>query len=127
MGIEPYMLRSGILAIISQRLVRRLCDCAVPGNDPADALGLPVARCRVPSGCPRCDRSGYQGRTLLAEALTLTTPALVAAVLARADVQQLERLAAESGNPSLWQRGLKAVEEGITSPAEIRRVLGTPA
>ena len=42
MGIEPYMLRSGLLAVVAQRLVRRLCDCAAVSNDPATRLGLEV-------------------------------------------------------------------------------------
>ncbi len=43
MGIEPYILRSGLLGVLSQRLLRRLCDCARRSDDPADRLGLPVA------------------------------------------------------------------------------------
>ena len=44
MGIEPYVLRSGLLAILCQRLLRRLCSCAVEIDDPQDCLGLPLAR-----------------------------------------------------------------------------------
>ncbi len=44
MGIEPYLLRSGVLAILSQRLVRRLCACALPCSDPNELLGLDAAR-----------------------------------------------------------------------------------
>ncbi len=46
MGIEPYLLRSGILAIVSQRLVRKLCSCSQPIADEAELLGLPVASAR---------------------------------------------------------------------------------
>ena len=49
MGIEPYILRSGLLAILSQRLLRRLCSCAREIDDPQEYLALPVERA--------CDRS----------------------------------------------------------------------
>ena len=52
MGIEPYLLRSGLLAIVGQRLVRRLCECARPGDDPRDLLGLQATSFRLPVGCP---------------------------------------------------------------------------
>ena len=42
MGIEPYVVRSGLLAILCQRLLRRLCPCAREIDDPQDYLGLPV-------------------------------------------------------------------------------------
>src|SRR5205807_4535900 len=53
MGIEPYVIRSGIQAIISQRLVRRLCDCRRASESPTDALGLAVSAMFVPVGCPK--------------------------------------------------------------------------
>ena len=45
MGIEPYAIRSGLRAVVAQRLVRRLCPaCATPSDRPDDLLGLPVER-----------------------------------------------------------------------------------
>jgi len=124
MGIEPYLLRSGTRAIVSQRLVRRLCSCATESADPAERLGLAVQRVRVPRGCESCGGTGYRGRLLLAEMLIPEAHELGDAILARADVNRLGRLAVERGMVSLWNRGCTAVEEGLTSPAEIRRVLG---
>ncbi len=46
------------------------------------------------------------------------------AILARADVRQLERIAVEVGMIHRWERACAAVEAGLTSPAEVRRVLG---
>jgi len=42
MGLEPYVLRSGLLAILNQRLLRRLCSCAEPTDEPDARLGLAV-------------------------------------------------------------------------------------
>ncbi len=124
MGIEPYMLRSGLLGILSQRLVRRLCQCATETDDPALMLGLPARSVRVPVGCPRCGRTGYSGRTVLAELLTVERNDLGRAILSRSDAAALEQLAIESGMVTRWTRAITALEAGLTSPAEVRRVLG---
>ncbi|MHB8901978.1 MAG: GspE/PulE family protein [Thermoguttaceae bacterium] len=124
MGIEPYMLRSGVLGILSQRLVRRLCDCSVEIDDPTQLLGLPAHSARRPAGCPRCERTGYSGRCVLAELLTVERNELGRAVLSRCDAASLEQLAVKSGMVSRWRRAIAALESGLTSPAEIRRVLG---
>ncbi|HUG92765.1 MAG TPA: GspE/PulE family protein [Planctomycetaceae bacterium] len=124
MGIEPYQLRSGILAVINQRLVRRLCDCAKPSADPADRLGLDVERLRLPAGCENCSGTGYRERIVLAEMLRPDAAGLGPAILSRGSSQEVERLAVESGMISRHRRAADAVEAGQTSPAEVRRVLG---
>jgi type II secretory ATPase GspE/PulE/Tfp pilus assembly ATPase PilB-like protein len=123
-GIEPYVLRSGLLAILSQRLVRRLCDCARETVDADARLGLPIERVRVPVGCEACGGTGYRGRMLLVEMLTPGRTALGRAILSRSDAATLERLAGEAGMVTRWQRACAAVQAGMTSPAEVRRVLG---
>jgi type II secretory ATPase GspE/PulE/Tfp pilus assembly ATPase PilB-like protein len=124
MGIEPYLLKSGLLAVIAARLVRRLCTCARAENDPAARLGLAVERCYVPGGCDRCGGTGYHGRLVVAEMLLADSDALGAAILARADVARIERAAAAGGMVTRWARAARAVETGQTSAAEVRRVLG---
>jgi len=124
MGIEPYLLQSGLLAILCQRLVRRLCDCARETSDPAARLGLPVETVREPVGCERCGGTGYRGRLALAELLLPRGGPLRAAVLTRSDAATLNRLALESGMIGRWQRACDAVRAGRTSPAEVRRTLG---
>jgi type II secretory ATPase GspE/PulE/Tfp pilus assembly ATPase PilB-like protein len=123
-GIEPYMLRSGVRAVIFQRLVRRLCECARPAASGEELVGLKVQHARVPVGCSQCGGMGYRGRTLLAEMLTLDQVPLGSAIMRRAEVAEVERLAVELGMVDRWRRALAAVEAGVTSPAEVRRVLG---
>jgi general secretion pathway protein E len=127
MGIEPYVIRSGLRAVVAQRLVRRLCDCAVASNLLEDFLGMPVRHAKLPRGCERCRGTGYQGRTVLAELLLPDTDELAGALLAKSDVRQLERAAVAAGMVDRWERALTAVEDGLTSPAEVRRVLGVGA
>jgi type II secretory ATPase GspE/PulE/Tfp pilus assembly ATPase PilB-like protein len=124
MGVEPYLLRSGLRAVVAQRLVRALCACARATDDPVARLGLPVTRSWLPAGCDLCGGTGYRGRRLIAEMLLLEPEEVASAILARADVARLERAATEAGMTSRWQRAAELVEAGITSPAEVRRVLG---
>jgi type II secretory ATPase GspE/PulE/Tfp pilus assembly ATPase PilB-like protein len=124
LGIEPYLLRSGIRALLCQRLVRRLCECAVPATTQDELLRLNVASARVARGCEACRQTGYRGRLVLAEALPPLEGELASALLARQDARALETLAREAGLVSIWQGAIDAVESGQTSPAEVRRVLG---
>jgi type II secretory ATPase GspE/PulE/Tfp pilus assembly ATPase PilB-like protein len=96
-------------------------------ENPDDFLGLALAHGRRPVGCSACGGSGYRGRILLAEMLALKPAAaaeLGRAVLARADTTVLEALAIRAGMIAHRQRAIRAVESGLTSPAEVRRVLG---
>lgn len=124
MGIEPYVLRSGLLGILHQRLLRRLCTCATPTDSVSARLGLPVERVREPRGCAECSGTGYRGRFLLVEMLTLSRDDLARAILSHSETTVVDRLAAEAGMVSRWRRACQAVDQGLTSPAEVRRVLG---
>lgn len=109
MGIEPYQVRSGILAILAQRLLRRLCECARRSRAEEDRLGLPVEQVSLPVGCECCHGSGYVGRMMLAELL-------------------LGDLLREAGGvtdgATLRDQAWAAVRAGWTSPAEVWRVFG---
>ncbi len=125
MGVEPYVLRSGVLCILSQRLLRRLCQCAEPSGREEDLLGLPVRQSRQPRGCPECDGAGYRGRALVVEILLTEASDLGRAILSRRDAATLERHALQAGMVPLWRQACNLVEAGVTSAAEVRRVLGT--
>jgi type II secretory ATPase GspE/PulE/Tfp pilus assembly ATPase PilB-like protein len=125
MGIEPYLLRSGVLAIVHQRLVRRLCECAEWSAEDADRCGYGVARARRATGCERCGGTGYRGRVVLAEMLEPTATQLGRAILDRDDAARIEALAIEAGLVPIAERARAALESGTTSAAELRRVLGT--
>ncbi len=124
MGIEPYLLRSGILGILSQRLVRRLCACRAPITDELGKLNFVVERAYQAMGCDECLQSGYRGRVVLAELLLAEATELGRAILSQSDAPQLEQLAIAAGMISLWQRAAVAMEDGLTSPHEVRRVMG---
>jgi general secretion pathway protein E len=105
MGVEPYLLTSALLGVCNQRLVRRLC-------------GECKGAC-----CRTCSGTGYQGRALLAELLTIDET-LRHAILARTDTAALETAASKAGRRTIRQAATAAVADGVTTQAEIDRVLG---
>lgn len=105
MGVEPFLLTSGINAILNQRLVRKRCESCRGG------------------GCEVCLATGFRGRLLLAEWLPIGH-ALRQAILAKADTRALETAAAEEGRQTLRDAAERAVAAGRTTRAEIERVLG---
>ncbi len=131
MGIERYLITSTLNGVLSQRLVRRLCqDCRQPVElDPAavSAAGLKpfmapgASRIYRPGGCPACKQTGYLGRTSIHE-LLLIDDAMVAAILDGRDATALHALARSQGMRTLNEDGLRKVAEGVTSLEEIARV-----
>ena len=79
---------------------------------------------RVAVGCERCHGTGYSGRIALSELLRPDQTEIGRAILSRNDTPQLEALAEQSGMVTRWQRAAAAINAGLTSPIEIRRVLG---
>ncbi len=113
MGMETYLLTSGLKGIVNQRLVRRLCEACRRRTD--DGWDAP--------GCEQCFGAGYRGRLLLAE-LVLMDDALRQAILGRADTLALERCAAQSGRLTIRNAAEHALAQGWTSHVEVTRVLG---
>jgi type II secretory ATPase GspE/PulE/Tfp pilus assembly ATPase PilB-like protein len=124
MGLEPYQLRSGLLAVLNQRLVRSLCDCATWSERPEDRLGLDVTRTRVPVGCDACRGTGYAGRMVLAELLLPGHSETGRAILERSDAGAIEAKAVAAGMIPHGRRAAEAVAAGRTSAAEVRRTFG---
>jgi len=124
MGIEPYLLRSGILGILAQRLVRRLCECKKPIDRAEDFLGLQVDQAWKATGCDTCRHTGYLGRMMIAEFLESDSSELGRAILSRSDSAELHKLATQHGLRPMHDLACEHVARGNTSPSEIRRVLG---
>jgi type II secretory ATPase GspE/PulE/Tfp pilus assembly ATPase PilB-like protein len=111
LGIPDYAVRNAVRLVVAQRLVRRLCSCAQPGDVERDAqqFGLSVPRCRVPVGCEACLSTGYHGRALLAEWRAL---------------DEVSSLTPPTDDERLWASAETLVAEGVTSASEVIRVLG---
>ncbi len=124
MGIESYLLRSGVIGIMSQRLLRKLCPCATTSHLEQDFCGLPVDSCQIPQGCEKCNMTGYQGRVVASEFLSLKDSSLADQILDTRDSRAIYRIATASGMKSIWENATDLVRSGVTSPSEVRRVLG---
>ncbi|MEO9593141.1 GspE/PulE family protein [Rhodopirellula bahusiensis] len=124
MGIEPYLLRSGLIGIVSQRLLRSLCECSQASTNPNEFLGLPIDHCQIARGCDACNDTGYRSRVMVSEFMSLKDSSFIDQVIEARDSRAIYRLAVEKGMKSLWERSTELVREGTTSPAEVRRVLG---
>jgi len=124
MGVEPYLLTSGLKGILNQRLVRRLCTHC---RQPVDVVHATHAdrehHEHKAVGCDQCSGTGYRGRMLLAELLTLDDT-LRRAILDKSDTATLEAATASSVRMPLSVAAEHLVADGLTSRDEIDRVLG---
>lgn len=129
MGLEPYVLSSCLLGILSQRLIRKNCpQCSRPYHP--DPQMLERFRLKVPAGetffkgqgCAACRDEGYVGREGFFELLTVT-PAFREAILNKAPETELRQLAVEEGMETLLSCGLKKAREGSVNLEEMMRVI----
>jgi len=115
MGIEPYQVTSSISAVLNQRLVRKLCNSC---KRKVDGAGLFEA-----VGCKACFNTGYKGRVLIAEMVQLDSP-LRKAILAKADLDELENILQSKGHTNMFEDGRRLVTEGVTAQEELNKVCG---
>ena len=132
MGLVPFLVSSTLSAVVSQRLIRKLCpDCRRPSDVPAHVLppeamefisSLPdVGFCEC-VGCEKCQGTGFRGRTALFEVLIVNDP-LRQLITAEADNATLLDAARRSGMRTLLEDGLAKAAQGITAIQEILRVV----
>jgi len=132
MGVEPFLIASAMECIVAQRLARRLCDaCKRPaklGEAEMRLLGTPQAGAEIyePAGCVTCNGTGFAGRIGLYEVLVLTDD-IRSMMLGKASHSQIEEAAMAAGMHRLRDDGFEKVRQGVTSLAEILRVLGSSA
>jgi general secretion pathway protein E len=131
MGIEPFLVSSSVIAVMAQRLVRRLCaSCREPyqptreeleelGITPQRMLGKTVYK--PGEGCAQCKRTGYRGRTGIHELLVVDDEVRTL-IMKSADAATIRRAATARGMNTLREDGADKVVEGLTSIEEILRV-----
>lgn len=125
MGIEPYLVRSGLSVAFCQRLLRRLCDCKTVAPAPARLRDFGIEMHAERAGCDRCRGTGYADRVVVSEMLDPGTPAVGEAILARRDVEALGRVSSSAGAGGLAARCLRLVRDQATSFEEVLRVMGS--
>ncbi|AFT76464.1 type II secretion system ATPase GspE [Alteromonas macleodii] len=127
MGIEPFLLSSSLLAVLSQRLVRTLCpDCKKPHTPDASELEVlgqnatSETTIYKPHGCAACNQTGYRGRTGIHE-LLLVDERVREMMHEGVGEQAIERYIRKT-TPSIREDGCSKVLEGATSLEEVLRV-----
>lgn len=140
LGVEPFLVSAALRGLVAQRLVRRLCEtCAKPA--PADEVRIAEtllaqarsegaeidtggeANWRVAAGCEECRGQGYRGRLAVYEAARIEG-ALREHVAHEGGSHALMAAARSTGFLTLFEDGLLKARAGLTSLAEVQRVLG---
>jgi general secretion pathway protein E len=132
LGVEGYLLRSVLRAVVAQRLVRQLCERCKTTRVLTDADFTEDPRLAAfgfrsgeaihePCGCERCGGTGYRGRLGVFEVLELTTE-LRELIGEKTDGLKIDELAIRGGMTTMLDDGIAKCRAGLTSPAEILRV-----
>jgi type II secretory ATPase GspE/PulE/Tfp pilus assembly ATPase PilB-like protein len=140
MGMNPLNIADSFLAVVAQRLVRKLCaECIETyhpdqeefdfiikdyGEKPFKALGVEYGHSfelHRSVGCEKCNGSGYKGRMGIHE-LIEGTPEIKMLIKKQATSQDLAKQAIKDGMTTLKQDGVHKVLEGISDMREVRRV-----
>ena len=128
MGVEPFLLSSSLIGIVSQRLLRRLCThCRVP--HPLNSVDVQRLQLnphqtyevfRAGQGCEACNQLGYRGRSGIYELVAVDEKmrTLIHDGAAEHAIEQYARTL----TPSLQQDGIRLLLEGVTSVDELLRV-----
>jgi len=134
LGVPYYLIRSTLIGVIAQRLIRTFCPhCVTTGSmDPEEWAGLmapwkspPPEVLHRPGGCLECRETGFLGRAGIYELLQMT-PAVKEMVRPDTDIEKLKRQAFKDGMRPLRVSGLSKVSQGSTTVEEILKVTPAP-
>ena len=131
LGVEEYLISSSLLAVLAQRLCRRICpDCQAPDSPPEyllSALGLDAAKLDFTplrgKGCRRCVGTGYVGRTGVYELFELNE-GFGEMIVRRASGEEIRAAARAANMRFLLDDGVDKIRQGITTVEEVVRVVG---
>ncbi len=139
MGLDPFNFADALLGILAQRLVRTLCSACKeayhPSREEYDALvrafagdfsrlGVTYTEDMVlyrPKGCPKCNNTGYKGRTGIHELLR-GTDEIKRLIQMKAPIDELRAQAVKDGMLTLMQDGIRKVFLGLTTFEQVRAV-----
>ena len=130
LGLPVHLLKATLNGVMAQRLVRTLCKACrkeVAPDPQAWAeltypFKMPITKTIYqPGGCLECRNTGYAGRQGVYEIMPLSS-ALLSAIGADTDIQQIRQAAVAEGMKPLRLAGAEKVAEGVTSIEEVMRV-----
>ena len=128
MGIAHYLISGALVAIQAQRLVRKICShCKTIDNPPLTVLDeikgfiSDTTKFYKGSGCRECGDTGYMGREMICEVLTISDE-LSSLIAKGATKEQLEEQAKKDGFIGIFENGIQKAVDGITTIDEILKV-----
>jgi type IV pilus assembly protein PilB len=126
MGVEPFLLSSTLLGVITQRLVRKLCPKCKEEMPLAEIVREkysidPKAVLYKAKGCNHCLNTGYKGRTVLCEYLRISS-SLKVLIDSSASETETKKQARLEGMHTLREDGFVKIYKGITTIEEVLRV-----
>jgi len=125
MGGDTYTLNSSITGIISQRLVRKVCQNCKEEYKPEEwaknSLPIDSDTLHRGKGCEKCNHTGYRGRIAIYEMLELNDE-IRSALAKNVSFDELKQLVLQSGITPLKQDGLNKASQGLTTIDEVLRV-----
>lgn len=128
LGIEPYLVASSLMGVLAQRLVRRICSQCIETHPTSSEeylqLGLsdwPTGSSKRGQGCSTCRKTGYRGRTVIAE-LLVTNDDIREQIQHRANASQILEIALTQGMTLMRDDGVRKIAAGITTFDEVARV-----
>jgi general secretion pathway protein E len=132
LGVEGFLLKSTLRAVIAQRLVRQLCErckaCYTLTREDLEAdprysaLGLHVGEeVHEPGGCEHCGGTGYRGRVGIFEVLEVNED-IRNLISTQSDSTTIDQAGLRAGMTTMIDDGLAKCRAGTTSAAEVLRV-----
>ena len=128
LGISPYLMSTSLKGILAQRLIRRLCTfCKQPATIDPEILARfdldPAGEYYQPGRCSHCQDTGYMGRDAISEIIPISDK-IMRLIASDAPLGQLEDAVRAEGVTDLRASGINKVRTGVTSLAELIRVIG---
>jgi general secretion pathway protein E len=127
LGVEPYLVSSSLIAVLAQRLVRKICPDCRQKYEPAEhelkelGIGNNGGQFYLGAGCNKCFDTGYKGRTGIYE-LMMIDEEIREMIHQRQTAGLIKQKAIEKGLQSLRMDGARKVVAGVTTIAEVLRV-----
>lgn len=129
LNVDRFLLASTLRCIVAQRLARKLCSfCKVPYKPSEKELALmkdlnPPENLTIykEKGCEACNNSGFLGRTIVGEILTINDE-IADLIITSASIIKIKEAAVRKGMLPMFKVGLRKVIEGITTVKEVARV-----
>lgn len=127
MGVEPFLVSSSLLAVLAQRLMRKVCprckENYTPTAEELENLGLKPSSFKGQQivrgkGCADCSGTGYKGRMVVHELMFMDDD-VRALIMKMSDASSIKKAAQAKGMISIRETGIQKVLEGVTTTAEL--------